>query len=334
VYELARETGWSGDKIRGYIAERSLDLPASNFAAVPAELAAEIRARAAQDEASTRGSPRADRAKWLIMQAFEFARASGREPWWRMQAGVMKNRILLVDETFDERDWGARSFSGFLRKQTHLVSVDFDKMPPEVELRPEARNEVDASRSAAPPPTVSAPGAPRRALRRDLWSAIVEQNAEVVYVWDDGSVHAVQRQEMDPRDTRPRLPTATAAELLDWRQAFVARYQSAPSDQRTALEGWARDAKSSWSLPPELRHEWFGELRAHVEERLRSWFEEHSIPIPDDFYTSRPPRAAVGSTDESLGRLRSLVVRCVETMTRSELEELRLPPAAVLRAGL
>lgn len=51
-----------------------------------------------------------DDARELVLRAFAWARASGRENWRVMTVALLKNRLLdLTEKKFDESRWGAGS---------------------------------------------------------------------------------------------------------------------------------------------------------------------------------------------------------------------------------
>ena len=60
----------------------------------------------------------------LIKAAFEQAREAGKTDWQAMRSAVLKNRILRLDEEFDERGWGADSFREFLELYPDLLEID------------------------------------------------------------------------------------------------------------------------------------------------------------------------------------------------------------------
>lgn len=72
-------------------------------------------------------SPASDadsRARALIEQAFEDARRTGRPDWHTMTIAVLKNRILTRNRSFQERDYGARTIAGFVRRYPDLLLLD------------------------------------------------------------------------------------------------------------------------------------------------------------------------------------------------------------------
>ena len=85
-------------------------------------------------------------------------------------------------------------------------------------------------------------------------------------------------------------------------------------------------------LPGAVRRTWNAWLKQHVLERLQQWYEAHGVHLPADVVesVSSTPRPMQADPTE---QLRQLVQRCVATMTRAELEDLRLPPAAILRSA-
>lgn len=277
-----------------------------------------------------------ERAAGLIKDAFALARDSGREDWTRMQAGVLKNRLLLLTNgSFDEAAWGVKSFTRFLDLFPELVRVDRTFTPPHVHLIDSA-SVGTAEPIHAPAPKTTAVTDRREAapwrLRRDLWSSVMDLHANGVYVWDAGEARLATPDDQELED-HPRLPTLTPEELAAWQHDFIQQEASGSSKFSPVLESWARLQTPTQSLPRHLRNSWFAALKQRVRERLEEWFRAAQIEPPENMIEPLRPRAdEPRKATESTTELRSLIVRCVEVMTREELEALRLPPSAVLRA--
>jgi hypothetical protein len=277
-------------------------------------------------------TPPEDVAK-LIRDAFAQAREAGKQPWTRMQAGVLKNRLLLLTNgEFDEKNWGALTFTEFLDSLPDLVRVDRSVKPPAVELTVGAADQKPGSDSSPPRRPRVSPLGPWR-IRSDLWSAVLDYDKGLTFVWDDGAVKEIPTSELGSDDPRPHLPTVTADELQTWRREFASRHTKHVVGAEDSLARWVDDAATSWALPRPLRDAWFAELKEHVRSRLQEWFEANAVEPPADLAEPAVRRSARGPRDgDTTAALRALVVRCVEAMTRDELEALRLPPAAVLRS--
>lgn len=259
----------------------------------------------------------------LIIAAFKAAQASGRDDWHRMTAAVLKNRMLAVtDRTFDESAWGAASFHDFLRQYADVIDLDTTKRPPIVELR-------DAAAAVARPTTTAVEG-PRKRIRADLWHAVLDFTSGRIYVLRDGQAVALPPEEFDEHQDGPRLPTIDRETLASWRREFVKqqRHPEWPAETLQALDLWSTEQRSDWTLPRALRRQWNAELKRHVLATLDEWSAKSHSALPSD--TVAVISAAQPQSDTT-GQLRDLVVRVIGAMTREELEELRLPPAALLR---
>lgn len=253
----------------------------------------------------------------LIRQAFEQARETGRDDWASMRATVLKNRILSLEESFDEREWGVERFGDFLDLYHGLVSVDRTLRPPLVRLLEEAAG--DAERSMAW-------SGPRTRIRPDLWRAVMDVDTPEPYGWD-GSAAARGASEPD----RPTLPTVTSENLAEWRRSFVEQARAAHGDAfpEDRVSRWVDTVQSARTLPQPIQVEWTMYLKRRVQERLEHWFAEQGIPAPPDMVSETTARER---DDSDTDRLRRLVVGAVEAMSRQELEELRLPARVLLCA--
>ena len=123
--------------------------------------------------------------------------------------------------------------------------------------------------------------------------------------------------------------TVTAETLNQWRSEFIDSVSPLPDSLAPIVQRWQRQGLHDSALPSPLRGHWNGRLKHRVLERLDAWFADMSIQRPADVVESPPARAEaeVASTE----RLRKLVAQAVQGMTHDELEEIRLPPAALLR---
>jgi hypothetical protein len=285
--------------------------------------------------ASVGPAPDDEQAVALILKAYALARDSGKSDWRRMQAGVLKNRLLLLTGgAFDEGVWGVGSFTRFLDLFPHVVRVDRKFAPPLVDLLDEAPDPVPEVALGTVPHAQTGRHEPPWRLRRDLWSAVMDLHADGVYVWDSGEATLVESG--TPSEPAEVLPTLTPDELASWQREFAEQQTAQDSKFATVLAQWTELETPTESLPRHLRNAWFAQLKRRVRDRLEEWFGANGISAPDDMIQLIEPRTGARSREEphSADDLRALVIRCVESMTRAELEELRLPPSAVLRAHL
>ena len=130
---------------------------------------------------SARVSKRRSRDAWmpdnsqeLIRLAFEAAKRSGRPNWYRMDVGVLKNRILNVTNGgFRESDYGCTAFMEFVRSHSDILELDETGWPPSVTLKG-----VHEEPELASDPV-------RKQVRPDLWRAVMDFSGDRRYVWDD-----------------------------------------------------------------------------------------------------------------------------------------------------
>ena len=116
-------------------------------------------------------------AQQLIVRAYKEARHSGKPDWRRMTTAVLKNRLLdLTGRDFDETDYGASSFMGFVSRYPDMLQVDDSVFPPIVELY---GMEADRLPSAGDEYTPTA-----YHIRSDLWQAALDYSSGMQYVWD------------------------------------------------------------------------------------------------------------------------------------------------------
>jgi hypothetical protein len=273
----------------------------------------------------------------LILAAYAIAKDAGKDDWREMRAGVLKNRLLLItDGEFSEAKYGGSSFVKLLESLSGVVVVDRSITPPMVTLTaPDSqRDELSSSLVAT---SHSPTGSTRNLslawrIRSDLWSAVVDVDSAQAYVWDSGVAKLITKDDGSSLDRRPQLPTLTSAEMAGLQRDFAAGYHSEGVTEE--IQKWTARETTTWSLPRHVRDAWFNYLKRQVRIRLASWFEQNHIDAPADLIEPgrSNPSLSRRAPDEATSNLRALVVRCVEVMTRSELESLNLPPAAVLRA--
>jgi hypothetical protein len=169
-------------------------------------------------------------ARQLILAAFAQARRSGKLNWRRMSIAVLKNRMLILTQNkFTEANYGAATFSDFLRQHLEILSVDRTTYPPTVELR-EGVTTGDALDDARP---IARPWC----VRSDLWNAIIDYRSGSRYVWDEAAGIAVP---VTSTESGSRvLPTVSPSELKEWRDLFAATHEPALEEsEREHLRVW------------------------------------------------------------------------------------------------
>jgi hypothetical protein len=329
VYELAQELGISSRELLERLAALSRDPPRSASASVSPDLVDALRSSAAPGETDL-----VDEGVQLIQAAFDNARLSGREDWQRMTVAVLKNRLLtLTERQFTETHWGADSFREFVEMFPQIVELDRSTRPATARYLGEADEQVRTTTAGGrkePSPSVHprVRGADRR-IRSDLWQAILDYSSGDVYVWDDGQAVGIPGGQLGDADDRPQLPTIDRATLANWRAGFAADLTGVPTDVSDIVRRWSEGRQPDAVLPRLIRRHWNGELKTHVLARLDEWFAERGIPEPSDIAESLEVAPGADATTE---RLRELVLRVIRGMSRAQLEELRLPPSALLRA--
>ncbi len=276
----------------------------------------------------------------LLLEAFAAAKRSGKDPWYLMNAGPLKNRVLLLcGGRLPEPEWDSTPFTLLLQRFPDTLRVHFERHPPVVELLEEGRLE---SSMASPDPGVSdtprdvlsvdleTDDARRWRLRRDLWTSVMSVRAPGVFVWkNDNAVH-LPTEDPDAVTDCPRLPTLTGSELDDWQAGFASRL---PEDETfgPVLARWARGEAPTSALPRHLQHLWYAQLKRLVRDRLEAWFAAQHLPVPVDLVRlpTDPRHLPSGTTSD----LRTFVTRCVESMSDAELADLRIPAVVAARVA-
>ena len=267
-----------------------------------------------------------DDGKALIRKAYEMARSSGKSDWKRMTVAVLKNRILqLTNREFRETKYGANTFLEFLKSASDIVRVDETARPAVAEYLSEPE-----------PGGSEAPTTERFVrVRPDLWRAVMDYASGHQFVWEPATNSA--------RETAPEevsegqvpenaLPTISPDELSAWRGEFVAKHIGGIDGSTAArLEHWQKHRLPSTFLSSRLLGDWNRELKSRVAARLTDWFQTKGLPPPVDL-VSVPPELPRREIPSDVAALRRLIAECVAVMTERELSDLRLPPAAVLRA--
>ncbi len=256
----------------------------------------------------------------LIVKAFLIARQKGKSDWRRMQAGVLKNRLLqLTDNTFNEKETGSASFQEFLLKFPDLLQVDNTTTPATVQL-----NDAQLDVPSGDQDTLHAT---MRLVRPDLWHAILDFTSGQSYGWDTSTNLA---RPLLPGEQLQLLPTISAQELSDWRKQFLDKHIDQASDaDKTRINRWHAESLATFYLPKELRRPWVEELISRVEETLKTWFAKEGINPPTIVTTRiRTPR---DHTEPELNELRTAAMQCIQVMTHEELQELKFSTAVIAR---
>jgi hypothetical protein len=156
----------------------------------------------------------------------------------------------------------------------------------------------------------------------------MDYRSRIEYVWDPEQALA---REAKPGESLVRMPTVSKEEFADWRREFAGRHNATlDASAQARLGQWESQGLPTYNLPRELQGLWNQEVKTRVEERLRGFFAKNGLEAPRHLVTEAAyTRTRGGKDDEAL---RTLIIECIRAMTREELEELRLPPSAILRA--
>ena len=255
-----------------------------------------------------------DDSQELIRLAFEAAKGSGRPNWYRMDVGVLKNRILNVtNRGFRESDYGCTAFMEFVRSHSDILELDETRWPPSVTLKG-----VHEERELASEPV-------RKQVRPDLWRAVMDFSGDGRYVWDDDE--GVAKPAGDDATGGPAMPTITVEQFTRWKRAFADSVDDAEIDN--LFKDWVEKLRPTKLLAPRVRHRWNDYLKEEVEKHLRAWFQEQNLPHPLDLVKTR--EGIVRSPDDELRRR---LIACVRSMTKEELERVQIPSTALLRLKL
>lgn len=263
-------------------------------------------------------------ARKLVLQAFETARSSGRPNWQEMTVAVLKNRLLdLTDGAFKETDYAAPTFGYFVNLLGDVLDVRLtEKQQPVVRIKEDA---LPAMRNIPSP--ASAPPTYTR-LRQDLWRSFFDFRSGRTYVWD---VERGAAEAGMPDSTHLLIPTLRPTEEAEWRRDFSAVLLDVlEEDETAALVEWRDKRLGTDGLPAQLRGPWNGYLRAHVEAKIREFFDSEGLDLPSDLLTA-PGEHRRGERPSETARLRAFVQRCVSDMTHDELASLPLPAGVVVR---
>lgn len=264
----------------------------------------------------------------LIRRAFDVAHLSGNPGWHEMSSAVLKNRMLdLTNRRFDESLWHVGSFQQWLDLFDDILEVDRTRKPPWVRL-------LDVEGTYAPtcgpvdaPVLDTATQLPKRwRIRHDLWQAIMDVGRAGEWFWAEDHVELLPLHPSESAGYVP-MPTFTTTELVELRRLFAEPLDLA-EDEQLVIERWATELLPDALLPLALRGLWLGTLKAAVLERLRAWFAEADIAEPIDLVQEPGFKP---THEDPINDLRSFVLRCVQHMTRQELEDMQLPAAALMR---
>ena len=255
-----------------------------------------------------------DDSRNLIRLAFEKAKESGRPNWYRMDVGVLKNRIPnLTNRGFRESDYGVPTFLEFVRNHRDVLELDETRWPPAVTLKGVHQASGSASESA-----------PTR-VRSDLWQAVMDFSRDARYVWDNDE--RVAKLAGDAAADGPAMPTITTEEFTRWKNTFADGVEDAEQDAR--FKDWVAHLRPASFLAAHLRQRWNDHLKKEVEIRLIAWFQRQNLPLPADLLETL--HGVVRTPDEELRRR---LIACLRSMTMDELERVQIPSSALLRLKL
>lgn len=259
-----------------------------------------------------------DDPKQLVLAAFAVARDSGKTDWQRMQLGVLKNRLLLLtDRRFDEAQYGAINFQGFVRGLSDLLRIDTSTYPPTAELIVPEAIEADRAKHYG------------SRVRPDLWRAFLDFSSGSSYVWDRNRGEA---REGEATEELPAIDTILPEVLDEWRREFVdekhGEIQETARDLGRVLE-WRDHRLGTRHLPLKLRGEWNRFVREKVVALIREWFQRKDMPAPEDMLLEVPHER--GKKDTAAYELREFLATCIRSMTEDELSKVSIPASAIAR---
>lgn len=253
----------------------------------------------------------------LVLRAFSKAAQQQKPEWYRMHGTVLKNRLLdLTERAFDEEDYGAQNFLGFVKLFDYLLNTDLSVRPYVVELLEPYRSRVGEAATVAS----------GQWIRSDLWRATVDYSSLGEWLWNPSSGTVVNTDEGPLADGCLPLPTLDPAVLGKWRTEFAGEHHDAlDDDERRQVEKWSTQGLRSSALPRHLLRSWNALVRDRVEQRLVDFFDTHGLTPPSDLLSFNEPRRPESE-------LRSFVARCVDLMSEAELKELSIPTHVAMRA--
>ena len=256
----------------------------------------------------------------LIKQAFLAAKKKNVPAWYRMNAGVLKNRmILLTNGQFNEENYGYQNFRELVEANQTFLNFDTSTRPATVELTDqsfEIGEDLDSQGT--------------KRLRPDLWRAVTDYASGRTYVWDTQQNLARVVTE-GATESFKILPTINSVELSQWRNEFISKHKDrVVGPDLEKANRWEAEGLAIAFLPSSLRQYWAQEFSENVLERLLAWFRENSITPP--LLDMAPERTV--QRPSTCDALRLLVIQCVEVMTQRELEQLQLPASLLTRIKL
>lgn len=257
--------------------------------------------------------------KELIRLAFMAAREKGKSDWHLMQIAVLKNRLLqMTGGAFDVSGYGYLTFRDLIRENNDLVRINPDD-PRQVEW-------IESHKFTQYVGSENLSGSQNREIRPDLWRAIMDFASGNLYIWDASKGVA---RETSIVNGAKLLPTLNQETLHQWRAEFANSHAEQVSDEagKQKLGKWLERGLGTNALPYILRAPWTSYLKASVIDRLKSWFKDQGIPLPN--LAEIKTHASVTS---DLDALRRMVIDCVSLMTKEELDALKLPVSAIARA--
>ena len=250
----------------------------------------------------------------LVRLAFERAKGSGRPNWYRMEVGVLKNRILdLTDRGFRESDHGVSTFMEFVRGHDDILEIDETRWPATVTLKGVYEQPESASESV---PTQ---------VRPDLWRAVMDFAGDARYVWDNDE--GLAKPESDCATGGPAMPTITVEQFTKWKRVFAGSVDE--DDQDSRFKDWVENLRPANFLAGRVKHRWNVHLKKEVESHLSAWFEAQGLPVPPDLLSTL--HGAKRSPDDELRRR---LIACVRSMSMDELERVQIPSSVLLRVKL
>ena len=253
----------------------------------------------------------------IVLRAFTKAAQQDKHEWYRMHGTVLKNRLLdLTERTFDEKDYGAPHFLGFVRLLDSVLAADLSVRPYVVELLEPYRSQIGAS----------AAHAYGQRIRSDLWRAVVDYSSPGDWLWSPAARTVVNTDTDSIGDDCVPLPTLGPKLLGQWRAEFADEHLDDLADgERRQVQEWLTQGLRASALPKHLHGRWNALLRERVEQRLVSFFDEQGLAPPPDLLSLAEPRRG----DEEL---RAFVTRCVGLMSEADLKELPIPAHVAMRA--
>ena len=255
-----------------------------------------------------------DDSQELIRLAFDKAKESGRPNWYRMNVGVLKNRILnLTSSGFRESDYGVKTFMEFVRNHSDILDLDETRLPPAVILKGVHQESASDSESV------------RTRVRPDLWRAVMDFSGDAQYVWDNDE--GVAKPASECMAGGPPMPTITVEQFTKWKKAFADSVDDA--EQGARFKDWVENLRPVKILAANIRRRWNDQLKKEVENHLRAWFQQQKLALPSDLLQTWE-RTVRNPDDE----LRRRLIACVRSMTRDELERVQIPSSALLRLKL